>query len=68
MACNAFRGTRRRQWRSRWWGVPVDLHLRTGAIIWRGRDSVQQVVDDCGLRFNVRRCLMPLDVGHLLPP
>jgi hypothetical protein len=66
-ACNAYRGTRRRQWLARWWDVPVDLHLRTGLIIWRGRDTVQEVVDDCGSLFNVRRCLIAVDVSHLLP-
>jgi len=70
LVTNACTGSNRRgPWMQPWpHGFVFDVHTRTGQIIRRAYGSTQSVIDHCRKTVNVQRCLVPLDVQHLLPP
>jgi hypothetical protein len=64
---NYFRKTNRRgNWVKRWGRLEIDFDLRSGGLLMRLHGSVQTLIDE--VRFiDVRGCLTPIPVEHLLP-
>ena len=60
------RRTRRRAWIVQCGSYRYDVFRRRGSIIAR-HQSTQAVIDAYRRKFEVRACLKPIDVGHLLP-
>ncbi|MGE0522113.1 MAG: hypothetical protein AB7O60_03635 [Variibacter sp.] len=58
---------RKRHSRSRPSGFHYDKDRRTGGLLKRAYGSTQNLIDAFGCRFDLRRCLVPIDVAHLLP-
>lgn len=65
---NWFRRTARRSpWIVRQGRFTYDVDRRVGSTIVRTLGSTQAVLDKFSRRFDMRRCLVPIDVSHLLP-
>jgi hypothetical protein len=65
---NYFNGSkRRRNWSTGFGKFRYDRDKAAGAIVFNYFGSTQKVLDHLGPKFTVRRCLIQLDVEHLLP-
>ena len=63
----AGKGRRRTQWIKFHGAFAYDYDLRAGGILVRAQSSTQMLIDTYGKRFPVNRCLIEINVRHLLP-
>jgi hypothetical protein len=63
---NHIHGTnRRRPWITQCGPITYNYDRSTAGILWHSLGSTQAIIDEC--EFNVKSCLIPILVDHLLP-